>query len=130
MEKERKYETISKYLKHGPVEKSHSPRLLEDKTKTKQVKITERKIIAPGKKELPKKKLLFFFIVFCFSGPHLRYGSSQTRGRIGAAAAGLRHSHSNTGSGPHLRPTPQLTAVLDPSSTERGQGSNLPPHGS
>ena len=39
---------------------------------------------------------------------------SQARGPIGAAAAGLHHSHSNTRSKPHLRPTPQLTATLDP----------------
>ena len=30
------------------------------------------------------------------------YGSSQARGRIGAAAANLYHSHSNAGSKPHL----------------------------
>ena len=42
------------------------------------------------------------------------YGGSQARGRIGAVAAGLRHSHSNLGSEPLLRPTPQLTATPDP----------------
>ena len=42
------------------------------------------------------------------------YGSSQARGRIGAAAASLPHSHINVGSEPHLCPTPQLMAVLDP----------------
>ena len=31
-----------------------------------------------------------------------------------AAAAGLHHSYSIVGSEPHLRPTPQLTAVPDP----------------
>ena len=31
------------------------------------------------------------------------YGSSQVRGQIGAAAAGLHHSHSNAESEPHLR---------------------------
>ena len=41
------------------------------------------------------------------------YGSSQARGRIGAIAAGLCHNHGNTGSEPHLWPTPQLTAILD-----------------
>ena len=41
------------------------------------------------------------------------YGRSQARGRIGAAAAGLHHSHSNTGS-------------LTP---EQVQVSNLHPHG-
>ena len=39
------------------------------------------------------------------------YGSSQPRGLIGAAAAGLCHSHSHSimGSEPHLQPTPRLT---------------------
>ena len=31
------------------------------------------------------------------------YGGSQARGRIGAAAAGLYHSHYNMGSEPHLQ---------------------------
>ena len=50
------------------------------------------------------------------------YGGSQDRGRIRAAAADLRHSHSNSGPEPCLRPTPQLTAMPDPQPTERGQG--------
>jgi len=33
--------------------------------------------------------------------------------QIGAVAASLRQSHSNLGSEPHLRPTPQLTATPD-----------------
>ena len=33
-------------------------------------------------------------------------GSSQSRGQIGAAAAGLHHGHSDLGSEPHLQPTP------------------------
>ena len=33
---------------------------------------------------------------------------------IGAVAASLCHSHTNVGSEPHLRPTPQLTAMQDP----------------
>ena len=41
-------------------------------------------------------------------------GGSQARGRIGAVAAGLHHSHSNVGSKPRLKPTPQLRATLDP----------------
>ena len=57
------------------------------------------------------------------------YESSQARGRIGAAAAGLHHSHSNAGSELSLRSTPQLTATSDPQPTDRGQGSNLHPHG-
>ena len=42
------------------------------------------------------------------------HGGSQARGRIRAAAIGLHHSHSNSRSEPHLQPTPQLTATLDP----------------
>ena len=42
------------------------------------------------------------------------YGGSQARGQIGATAAGLHHSHSNLGSKPHLGPTPQLMATVDP----------------
>ena len=58
------------------------------------------------------------------------YGGSQVRGLIGAVATSLRHSHSNARSEPRMRPTPQLTAMLDPEPTKRGQGLNLKPHGS
>ena len=66
----------------------------------------------------------------------MAYGGSQARGLIGAIAASLHQSHSNTSSEPHLRLTPQLmarpqlTATLDPQPTERGQVSNPHPHGS
>ena len=43
----------------------------------------------------------------------MAYGGSQARGQIGAAAAGLHHIHSNAGSDPRLRPTPQLMPILD-----------------
>ena len=57
----------------------------------------------------------FFFWPFClFRATPAVYGGSQARGPIGAVAAGLHHSHSNTTSELHLRPTPQLTAMLDP----------------
>ena len=39
----------------------------------------------------------------------MAYGGPQARGLIGAVAAGLGQSHSNTGSKPSLQPTPQLT---------------------
>ena len=55
--------------------------------------------------------LCFFFF---FRTAPAAYGSSQARSQIGAVAAGLHHSHSNAGSKPHLRPTPQLTAMPDP----------------
>ena len=50
-------------------------------------------------------------------------GGSQARSLIGAAAAGLHHSHSNTGSELRLRPAPRLTAVpiLHPLSEARDQ---------
>ena len=73
----------------------------------------------------------FFFCLFVFSrAAPTAYGGSQASGRIGPVAAGLRHSHSTTGSGLRLRPIPQLKAVLDPYPTEEGQGWNLQPHGS
>ena len=57
----------------------------------------------------------FFFFFFClFRATPTAYGSSQVRGRIGATAANLHHSHSNLGSEPGLRPTPQLMATPDP----------------
>ena len=58
----------------------------------------------------------------------MAYGNSQARGQIGIAAAGLRHSYSNMGSEPHLRPTPQFVATRDPQPTERGQGLNPHPY--
>ena len=69
------------------------------------------------------------FIYGLFGATPTAYGGSQARGGIGATAASLCHSHSNVGSEPCLQPRPQLTAMLDPSPTERGQGSNLHPHG-
>ena len=58
---------------------------------------------------------LFFFCLFAFSRAALvAFGGSQARGLIGAVAAGLCQSHSNVGSKPRLRPTPQLTAMPDP----------------
>ena len=63
--------------------------------------------------------LFTFFFVFFFPlaiswAAPLAYGGSQARGLIGAVAAGLHQSHSNTGSEPRLQPTPQLKATPDP----------------
>ena len=55
---------------------------------------------------------LFLFVLLFMAMPS-PYGSSQARDPI-TAAAGLHHSHSNTGSEPHLRPTPQIVAMPDP----------------
>ena len=48
----------------------------------------------------------FLFVCLCFAffrAEPEAYGSFQARGQIGATAASLYHSHSNTGSEPHLR---------------------------
>ena len=55
----------------------------------------------------------FFFFCFFRATPSA-HGGSQARGLIGAVAAGLRHSYSNTRAEPRLQPTPQLTAMPDP----------------
>ena len=41
------------------------------------------------------------------------YGNSQARGPVGAAAAGLHHSHSNARPQLRLWPTPQAAAMPD-----------------
>ena len=57
----------------------------------------------------------FFFFLFAFSRAiPVAYGGSQARGLFGAVATGLRQSHSNAGSEPHLWPTLQLTATPGP----------------
>ena len=53
-------------------------------------------------------------VVVVFKAAPRACGGSQARGLIGAAAAGLHHSHSNAKSEPCLQPTPQLTATPDP----------------
>ena len=59
--------------------------------------------------------LLLLFCLFAISwAAPAAYGGSQARGRIGAVAASLNHSHSNAGSETYLQPTPQLTATPDP----------------
>ena len=77
--------------------------------------------------------LVFFFLfcLFAFSrAAPVAYGGFQAKGLIRAVAAGLRQSHSNARSKPHVQPIPQLTATPDPQPTEQGQGSNPKPHGS
>ena len=55
-----------------------------------------------------------FFFFLSFRATPAAYGGSQSRGLIGAVAAGLHHSHSNAGSELRLQPTLQLTAMPDP----------------
>ena len=58
--------------------------------------------------------ILHFFSFFFFRATLGAYAGSQARGPVGAVAAGLSHRHSNVGSEPHLQPTLQLRAALDP----------------
>ena len=60
-----------------------------------------------------KYSLSFFFL---FRAIPLTYGSSQAKGRTGATAAGLHHSHSNVVSQPTLLP-PMETIFLKPPSS-------------
>ena len=68
---------------------------------------------------------IFFFFVFCllsFEGYiSMAYRGSQAKGWTRAVAASLHHSHSNTGSKPHLWPTLQHTQhqILNPRSKAR-----------
>ena len=57
---------------------------------------------------------LFIYCLSAFSrAAPVAYGGSQARGPIGAIAAGLHQSNSNSGSELRLQPTPQLTATPD-----------------
>ena len=53
----------------------------------------------------------FFFFFLLFRASPAAYGGSQARGQIGAVAARLDHSHSNTRSELHLQSTPQFMAT-------------------
>ena len=44
----------------------------------------------------------FLFLFYLFRAAPVAYGSSQARGRTGAAAASLHHSQGNTGSELHI----------------------------
>ena len=65
--------------------------------------------------------IYLFICLFAFSwAAPAAHGGSQARCRIGTVAAGLCHSHSNMAASatsrikPHLQPTPQIMATLDP----------------
>ena len=64
---------------------------------------------------------LFFLFSLIFRDTLAAYVGSQARGQFGATATCLHHSHSNAGSKPHLRPTPQLMQrqILNPLSKAR-----------
>ena len=56
-------------------------------------------------------RYLMSWTFFFYRAASAAYGGSQARGWIRAAASGLHHSHSNTGSELHLWPTPKVTAA-------------------
>ena len=58
--------------------------------------------------------LLFFNFFLLVMATAVAYGNSQARGWVRAAAAGLHHNCSNTGSELHVRPTLPLAATPDP----------------
>ena len=65
------------------------------------------------------KEVFIFFFKFnfffhLFRAATTAYGGFQARGLIRAVATSLRQNHSNLGSEPRLRPTPQFTATADP----------------
>ena len=62
----------------------------------------------------PAPLFIYLFLLLLFRAAPVAYGSSQPRGWIRAAAATLLHSNNNMGSEPHLWPTLQFTATLDP----------------
>ena len=62
-------------------------------------------------------RLQFYFIylfISFFRAVPVACGGSQARGQIRAAAASLRHSHSNARSERCLRPAPQLKTTPYP----------------
>ena len=67
------------------------------------------------KERIEIKYFSFFFSFFgLFRATLTAHGGSQARGLIGTVAASLHQSHSDVRFEPRLRPTPQLTATLDP----------------
>jgi len=75
----------------------------------------EHESMSPCAKQETTKIIIIIIIFFLlFRAVPMAYGGSQAMSCIRATAAGLYHSHSNGGSQPLLRLTPQLTAVPDP----------------
>jgi len=76
-----------------------------------KIDFSSKDYIQQGQADKVRSNLFFF--AFC-SAAFEAYGGSQARALIGAITAGLHHSHSNTGSKPHLQAAPQFMAAPDP----------------
>ena len=61
-----------------------------------------------AEEEICASYFIYFLFFLLFRSAPESYGGSQAWGQVGAVAAGLGQSHSNT------RPTPQLTVKPDP----------------
>ena len=77
-----------------------------------------------------KSHVIVFYLFIYFRATPVAYVSSQVRGRVGAVAASLNHSHSNTESNMHLQPTPQLMAINAGSLTYRARSVIEPAYSS
>ena len=60
------------------------------------------------------ERVAVYIYLLLFRAAPEAYGGSKARGPIGALTTGLHHSNSYAGSQPHLRPIPQLMAMLHP----------------
>ena len=63
--------------------------------------------------------IFYYLFYFPFRATPMAYGGSQARDLIRAVAASLHQSHSNSGSQPHLWPTPQQCRIFNPLSEAR-----------
>ena len=79
-----------------------APTLHAEKTKTEETAATQELRGSYNRQINPSVigTTLTAFFLFLFLAAPVAYGSSQARGQIRAAAAGLHHSHSNTRSKP------------------------------
>ena len=86
--------------------------------------------VGKGKLVMSKAFFLFLFFFLLLRATPMAFGSSH---RLGVESELQLPSYTTATATPHLshalRPISQLTATLDPSPTERGQGWNLCPHG-
>ena len=74
---------------------------------------------------IARETIFSFFFFFGFLGPLLWHMEiPRLGGPVGAAAASLHHSHSNSGSQPCLWPTPQLMVTLDPDPLSEARDQN------